>query len=213
MSLFLTFIVSLIFASCVLVVGVQNPIHSILILILVFFFGSVLLFVLQVEYFALLFMIVYVGAIVVLFLFIVMLLEVKIINVVDRFRDLFSFKNLFLGLLLLEVLLFLNEGFFDLIPVLMVSEENFFDALAETNLYVSQNKFLSRNDQLWAIGGVLFTEYGTSVMLAGLLLFLSMVGSIVMTLDSNAVLVVKAQDANSQALRNPGMGINSWRII
>ncbi len=213
MYLFLTFIVSLIFASCVLVVGVQNPIHSILILILVFFFGSVLLFVLQVEYFALLFMIVYVGAIVVLFLFIVMLLEVKIINVVDRFRDLFSFKNLFLGFLLLEVLLFLNEGFFDLIPVLMVSEENFFDALAETNLYISQNKFLSRNDQLWAIGGVLFTEYGTSVMLAALLLFLSMVGSIVMTLNSNAVLVVKAQDANSQALRNPGMGINSWRII
>lgn len=213
MYLFLTFIVSLIFASCVLVVGVQNPIHSILILILVFFFGSVLLFVLQVEYFALLFMIVYVGAIVVLFLFIVMLLEVKIINVVDRFRDLFSFKNLFLGFLLLEVLLFLNEGFFDLIPVLMVSEESFFDALAETNLYISQNKFISRNDQLWAIGGVLFTEYGTSVMLAGLLLFLSMVGSIVMTLNSNAVLVVKAQDANSQALRNPGMGINSWRII
>lgn len=46
-------------------------------------------------------------------------------------------------------------------------------------------------------------------MLAALLLFLSMVGSIVMTLNSNAVLVVKAQDANSQALRNPGMGINS----
>jgi hypothetical protein len=46
-------------------------------------------------------------------------------------------------------------------------------------------------------------------MLAALLLFLSMVGSIVMTLDSNALLVVKAQDANSQALRNPAMGINS----
>ncbi len=213
MYLFLTFIVSLIFASCVLVVGVQNPIHSILLLILVFFFGSVLLFVLQVEYFALLFMIVYVGAIVVLFLFIVMLLEVKIINVVDRFRDLFSFKNLFLGFLCLEVLLFLNEGFFDLIPVLMISEENFFDSLIETNLYISQNKFLSRSDQLWAIGGVLFNEYSTSIMLAALLLFLSMVGSIVMTLNSNALLVVKAQDANSQALRNPSMGINSWRII
>ncbi len=136
------------FASCVLVVGVQNPIHSILILILVFFFGSVLLFVLQVEYFALLFMIVYVGAIVVLFLFIVMLLEVKMINVVDRFRDLFSFKNLFLAFLFLEILLFLNEGFFDLIPVLMLSEENFFDSLVETNLYISQNKLLSRSDQL-----------------------------------------------------------------
>lgn len=201
------------FASCVLVVGVQNPIHSILILILVFFFGSVLLFVLQVEYFALLFMIVYVGAIVVLFLFIVMLLEVKMINVVDRFRDLFSFKNLFLAFLFLEILLFLNEGFFDLIPVLMLSEENFFDSLVETNLYISQNKLLSRSDQLWAIGGVLFTEYSTSVMLAALLLFLSMVGSIVMTLDSNALLVVKAQDANSQALRNPSMGIKSWRIM
>jgi hypothetical protein len=45
-------------------------------------------------------------------------------------------------------LLFLNEGFFDLIPVLMLSEENFFDSLVETNLYISQNKLLSRSDQL-----------------------------------------------------------------
>jgi NADH:ubiquinone oxidoreductase subunit 6 (subunit J) len=48
---------------------------------------------LQLEYFALLFLIVYVGAIVVLFLFIVMMLEVRTFNVAQRFQDLFSHRS------------------------------------------------------------------------------------------------------------------------
>ena len=67
--------------TCLLVIGVQNPIHSILLLIRVFFLGTLLLFFLQREYYARLFLIVYVGAIVVLFLFIIRRLELKRVNV------------------------------------------------------------------------------------------------------------------------------------
>ena len=109
MEFFITFILSFIFGASTLVIGVKNPIHSILILILVFFLGSVLLFFLCMEYFALLFLIVYVGAIVVLFLFIVMMLEIKMVNSSERFSDLLSFKNLILLFLVLEVLVFSTE--------------------------------------------------------------------------------------------------------
>jgi NADH:ubiquinone oxidoreductase subunit 6 (subunit J) len=111
MEYFSSFISAFIFGSCLLIIGVKNPIHSILLLIVVFFLGSILFFILNVEYFALLFLIVYVGAIVVLFLFIVMMLEIKMINFSERIKDLFSFRNLILGFFLLEVLNFSNEDF------------------------------------------------------------------------------------------------------
>jgi NADH:ubiquinone oxidoreductase subunit 6 (subunit J) len=111
MTFFISFIVSFLFGASTLVIGVQNPIHSILILIIVFFLGSLLLFLLCMEYFALLFLIVYVGAIVVLFLFIVMMLEIKMVNTSERFRDLFSFQNIILAFLVFEVLFFSSEEF------------------------------------------------------------------------------------------------------
>lgn len=109
MEFFTSFIISFLFGASTLVIGVKNPIHSILILILVFFLGSTLLFLLCMEYFALLFLIVYVGAIVVLFLFIVMMLEIKMVNSSERFIDLFSFKNIILVFLVLEILFFSSE--------------------------------------------------------------------------------------------------------
>ena len=67
----LTFISAFRIATCLLVVAVQNPVHSLLLLIRVFLRGTLLLFSLQRDYFAILFLIVYVGAIVVLFLFVI----------------------------------------------------------------------------------------------------------------------------------------------
>jgi len=169
---------------------------------------------LQVEYFAILFMIVYVGAIVVLFLFIVMMLEIKMVNVAERFIDLFSFKNLILAFLLLEVLLFANEDLFDLTPLLNFSEysENF-QYFREANLYADYSKLLQRTDHLRGVGGVLFTEYKLSLLIAGMLLFLSMIGSIVMTLESTALKTLKGQDANHQSMRHPSLLGNSFRSL
>ena len=203
MTYFISFITSFLFGGCVLVVGVQNPIHSILILILVFILGSILLFVLQVEYFAILFMIVYVGAIVVLFLFIVMMLEIKMINVAEKLKDFFSFRNVILSFLLIEVLIYLSYNFLDIMPIIELAvENNIFSILKETNIFLDFSEILNKTDHIRAIGGILFLEYNISVMLAALLLFLSMVGSIAMTLDVDSLKKVKVQDANIQALIN-----------
>ena len=100
--------------TCLLVSGVQNPIHSILLLIRVFFIGTLLLFFLQIEYYARLFLIDYVGAIVVLFLFIIIILELKIINVTNRLYDLFLFRHIILVFFFIEIILLISQAFFDL---------------------------------------------------------------------------------------------------
>ncbi len=95
----------MILSACTLAIAVQNPIHSILMLIYAFIMGSVMLTMFSLDYFALLFLLVYVGAIVVLFLFIVMMLELKMINISERFRDLFNVRNLIIPSLLVEIFL------------------------------------------------------------------------------------------------------------
>lgn len=212
MNSFISIIIAFLFGAATLVIGVQNPIHSILILIMVFFLGSTLLFLLCLEYFALLFLIVYVGAIVVLFLFIVMMLEIKMINTSERFRDLFSFRNLILGFLVLEVLFFSFEEFWDLSSLIKNNSlELLATNLSEVNLYTDYSKLLYQTGQLRALGGVLFTDYIVSIILISILLFISMFGSIVMTLETHAYKIIKEQDANIQGLRNPNMTIMAIR--
>ena len=75
---FLTLLSLLILLAAVITVYTQNPIYSVLGLILVFFGASILLFLLEVEFLAMIFLVVYIGAIAVLFLFVVMMLDLRI---------------------------------------------------------------------------------------------------------------------------------------
>lgn len=203
MNYFFSILSALLLGGCILVIGVQNPVHSILILILVFLFSSILLFILQLEYFALLFMLVYIGAIVVLFLFIVMMLEIKMVNSSERFKDFFSIRNLILGILLLQVLFFVSDDVIDLFYILNVLQnKSIASVLTEINLFTNYSWLIQPTDHIKGLGAVLFTEYKMPIILGALLLFLSMVGSIVMTVEPVLVKVVKAQDPNFQALRN-----------
>ena len=208
--------------TCLLVIGVQNPIHTILLLIRVFFLGTLLLFFLQREYYARLFLIVYVGAIVVLFLFIIRRLELKRFNVAIRFWDLFSFRHIILGFLLLEVLFLVSQDFFSVTSFLYsISDSIETSSFVEANNYLDWSKLLQRTDHLRALGGLLYTEYKVTVILASLLLFLSMVGALAITLFLSAhssdkglfsiqeVPTRKRQDANQQARRHPVLLSNS----
>lgn len=208
--------------TCLLVIGVQNPIHSILLLIRVFFLGTLLLFFLQREYYARLFLIVYVGAIVVLFLFIIRRLELKRVNVARRLRDLFSFRHVVLGFVVLEVLFLRSQDFFDLTAFFSsISGLTDTSSFIEANNYLDWSKLLQRTDLLRALGGLLYTEYKITIILGSLLLFLSRVGALAITLFLSStkglfkvqeVPVRKRQDANSQARRHPVLLVNSFRF-
>lgn len=167
---------------------------------------------LHLEYFALLFLIVYVGAIVVLFLFIVMMLDLKMINVSERFRDLFTYRNIVIPFVLIEFLVLFSTDLIDLGVIYNINENDLnILAFCETNQYIDYSKLLVDTDQLRVIGQVFFRDYPVSVILASLLLFVSMVGSIVLTLEPSRQNSLKTQDANYQALRNPAFMSNTYR--
>ncbi len=209
MSFFYAILGSFMCGTCFLVIGTANPIHSILLLIRVFFLGTVLLFCLQREYYARLFLIVYVGAIVVLFLFIIRRLELKMVNVATRFGDLFAFRHLIRLCLIVQILFFISSQFFDLNGFIsaIISNSSYF---IEANQYMDWSKLIYRPDQLRALGSILYTEYKVTVILASLLLFLSRVGALAVTLffPKNQFSVEeinsrKRQDANNQTRRHP----------
>lgn len=181
-------------------IGVSNPIHSILVLIAVFIMGSTILYVLNVEYFAILFLVVYVGAIVVLFLFIVMMLDLKLTNESDRFRDIFSFRHIIIPIILIEIFAIIAQETTKLYWIFPNDLDNLY--FAETNVYTNFSKLLQETDQLKGIGGVLFTEYKVGIFIVALLLFLSMIGSILLTLESTSRFKLKEQNPNIQALKN-----------
>ena len=78
---------SLALTSGMMVIGSRNPVHSVLFLILVFFNSAGLLILLQLDFFGMIFLVVYVGAIAVLFLFVVMMLNVRLTDVLKPSRS------------------------------------------------------------------------------------------------------------------------------
>lgn len=201
MEIFIFLFSSFLFGAASLFIGLSNPIHSLLILIFIFFLGSILLFFLQLEYFALLFLIVYVGAIVVLFLFVVMLLEIKTFSVAQRFSDLFLYRSWILLFFAGEFLFFFCYNTFDLFSLIVQMDlKNNLSSLHEINLEIDYSTLIQKTDHLRGFGNVLFMEYKLAIFLAAILLLVSMLGAIVMTLYNISFTTLKVQDENVQSL-------------
>jgi len=197
------------------VTSVSNPVHSLLLLIATFRLGSLLLLFLGREYLALLFLIVYVGAIAVLFLFVVRRLERKRVSVARRLRDLFRLRSLVLALLRREVLFVRQQGSFSITTFLSVPGV---DLALFTESHASTNRasLLSTTDTLRALGGVVYTVTGTSLLLAARLLFLSRVGARALTLGLGdgpaSTQILKSQDPQLQVRRHPAYGISLFKL-
>jgi NADH-quinone oxidoreductase subunit J len=145
----------------------RNPVHSVLSLISVFLIASLLLFCLDVEFLALSFVIVYVGAIAVLFLFVVMMLDIKI---GDSSLDLLLYGPLSY---------FISFVFF---LELKFSSANFSSLDHHWINWISQIDSMS-NIQI--IGQLLYTYYFFFFLMAGFILFIAILGSLMLTLTLN----------------------------
>jgi len=157
--------------SAILVISAQNPVHSVFFLALVFFTSAFLLFLLEVEFISLLFVLVYVGAIAVLFLFVVMMLDIKITKYE---KDLLFYLPIgsFLGIIfLLEVFLGLQEN---LVPLLPSSSRE---------IYTDWLGIVDSLTNLDVLGQILYTYYFFYFLIAGVILLVAMVGAIVLTLN------------------------------
>lgn len=101
--------------SGVMVITARNPVHSVLFLILVFCNAAGLLILLELDFFAMIFLVVYVGAIAVLFLFVVMMLNIKLSEVNENILRYLPIGGLIGILFLFEILIIVDNDF---IPVL-----------------------------------------------------------------------------------------------
>jgi NADH-quinone oxidoreductase subunit J len=159
--------------SALMVVVVQNSIYSVLFLVCSFISAASLLFILECEFIALLFIIIYVGAIAVLFLFVVMMLDIKTVNLTKNTIKYFPFGSFISIIFLFEILAIILKNF----------KSNPYQKEFLVNFYCNWYEKLDALTEIEAIGQVLYTHYVLQFLVAGYILFLAVVGSIVLTIS------------------------------
>jgi NADH-quinone oxidoreductase subunit J len=168
------------------VVLARNPVHSVLWLILTFFSAAGMFVLMGAEFVAMLLAIVYVGAVAVLFLFVVMMLDVD-------FTELKSGMAKFMPLgLLIGVILLMELG-------LVFGHWTF--AEDAQNLRAAVTPDLTETHNTIALGQLIYTDYIYMFQAAGMILLVAMIGAIVLTLRHRGD--VKRQVIADQILRNP----------
>jgi NADH-quinone oxidoreductase subunit J len=161
--------------SSIMVISARNPVHSVLFLILAFFNAAGLLILMEMEFLSLIFIVVYVGAIAVLFLFVVMMLNVKISEVEDEVLQYLPVGGT-IGLIFLFLIFFIIEGDF-------VS----FNGQANS-IYLDWFQQVDVVSNIETLGQVLYTDYLVYFLLAGVILLVAMVGAIVLTMSTRTSL-------------------------
>lgn len=172
-------------ASGMLVVGSRNPVHSVLFLILAFFNVAALFLLIGAEFLAMILVIVYVGAVAVLFLFVVMMLNIDFLQLRAGFVRYLPIGT-FLGLILLAELLVVI-GSWAIAPAMPPALAT---AAAAGGTPLTNTR---------ALGDILYTRYLLAFQAAGLILLVAMIGAIVLTLRHRAD--VRRQSISAQLAR------------
>ncbi len=154
--------------SALAVISVRNPIHSVLYLILVYCNTTVLLIMWGIEFIGMMLLIVYVGAIAILFLFVVMMLNIKLIEITENQLKYLPIGGIMAILILSELILVIESS------LIKVKTNN----LTE---YVNwETNYLNLNN-IKVLGQVLYTEYSYMFILASIILLVGMIGAILLT--------------------------------
>lgn len=151
-------------------VWVKNPVQSIFILILVFLQASGLLLLLRAEFLALLLVIVYVGAIAVLFLFVIMMLNIKLIDLSEKL-----YKYVPLGILISCVIIIIISILIEM-NITYTSRINMIYLDWENELYIVE--------PMMYVGILICTYLNSYFIVISLVLLLALIGAIVLALDT-----------------------------
>ncbi len=183
-------------AAAFLVIAARNPVHSVLFLILAFFNAAGLFLLLGAEFLAMILVVVYVGAVAVLFLFVVMMLDVDFSELRAGFLQYLPFAAIVAAVFLIELLLV--AGTWNLAP----------EAAAKpgSGTFIPGDVSNTR-----AIGRVLYTKYIYLFQAAGMVLLVAMIGAIVLTLRHKPG--VKRQDIPTQNARTRATAIEVKTVL
>ncbi len=176
---------AILLVSAVVVISARNPVHSVLCLILAFFNAAALFVLVGAEFLAMILVIVYVGAVAVLFLFVVMMLDIDLAGMRQGFLNYLPIGAL-VGLVLF-VELVIVAGLWQYEP-----------AMAAGQGQPAPPPDVRSNTA--AIGDVLYTRYALLFQAAGIILLIAMIGAIVLTLRHRQI---KRQRIGDQVRRRP----------
>ncbi|MDX9999208.1 MAG: NADH-quinone oxidoreductase subunit J [Phenylobacterium sp.] len=176
------------------VVSARNPVHSVLFLILTFFSAAGLFVLLGAEFLAMLLVVVYVGAVAVLFLFVVMMLDVDFAALRQGFARYLPLGGLVAAILSIEMIAVASA----------VATQGAARGNAEPRAAAAD----VTNTEV--IGRVLYTDYVYFFQAAGLVLLVAMIGAIVLTLRHKPN--TRRQVVADQVLRNPKTGMRIVQI-
>jgi NADH-quinone oxidoreductase subunit J len=192
-TLFFYLFSALAVASAVMVISSRNPVHSVLFLILCFFNAAGLFILLGAEFLAMILVVVYVGAVAVLFLFVVMMLDVDFVELRQGMLNYLPVGGSIGLIVLLELILVGSSWVIDPASVKTVA---------------SPTPGGVTNTQ--ALGRILYTDYVYYFQAAGLVLLVAMVGAIVLTLRHKQG--VKRQVIADQVARGPATAIEIRKV-
>jgi NADH-quinone oxidoreductase subunit J len=177
---------AMVVGSAFMVIAARNPVHSVLYLILAFVNAAGLFLLLGAEFLAMILIVVYVGAVAVLFLFVIMMLDVDFAELREGFLNYLPF-GMVVGLIVLVELIMA-------VGLWVVSPAAQFGLKPENTITNTE-----------AIGRVLYTDYIYFFQLSGLVLLVAMIGAIVLTLRHKTG--VKRQDIPAQVARTKAGGL------
>jgi NADH-quinone oxidoreductase subunit J len=153
------FFASFLIVTCISVIFSKNPVNSVLFLVLAFLNSTFLFILIGAEFVGIILAIVYIGAVAILFLFVVMMLDIQITTLMFNIKRYIPLALLFAGVILAEIIY---------LTVFKSSKSNLSEIVRSSN-----------NTE--EIGNVLYTKYFIDFQLSGVVLLLAMIGAIVLT--------------------------------
>lgn len=153
------FFASFLIMTCISVIFSKNPVNSVLFLVLAFLNSTFLFILIGAEFVGIILAIVYIGAVAILFLFVVMMLDIQITTLMFNIKRYVPLALLFAGVILAEIIY---------LTVFKSSKSNISEIIKSSN-----------NTE--EIGNVLYTKYFIDFQLSGIVLLLAMIGAIVLT--------------------------------
>lgn len=177
--------------SALMVVASKNPVHSVLFLICAFISASGLFVLMGAEYLAMLLIVVYVGAVAVLFLFVVMMLDVDFVELKQGFLQYMPIGGALAAVVVVELIL---------VVAVWTLPSN--EAIARAHPFMTAAETVanpSGPNNVEALGLILYTDYVHLFQIAGVILLIAMIGAIVLTFRTREG--VRKQDPARQVAR------------
>jgi NADH-quinone oxidoreductase subunit J len=190
-SVFFWIFATILIGSSLAVISARNPVHSVLFLILAFVNAAGLFLLMGAEFLAMILVVVYVGAVAVLFLFVVMLLDVDFARMKEGFVRYLP-QGILIAFFVAAELIYVVSGW-------SVASNRATPATPSGTL-----------SNTAALGEVLYTRYFYFFQAAGMILLTAMIGAIVLTLHHKTG--VRRQDIGAQVARNPETGVEVRKV-